>query len=153
MDLPIAYCPYGIPGDRLWVREAWELLGGAEGYQGPRYKVRYSATPDAGHTWIRCDRELGTLESRGVKPSIFMPREFSRITLEITDVRVERVQHISAHNAICEGVVPTGYMGDPCDVADTTKDEFRMLWDDINASRGYGWKHNPWVWVVAFEQI
>ncbi len=78
------------------------------------------------------------------KPSIHMFRKDSRILLEITDIRVERVQDISRVNACAEGVA-NNYPG-----IDTIL-TFHKLWDTINAKRGYGWEVNPWVWVIEFK--
>ena len=88
----------------------------------------------------------------GVKwrPSIHMPRWASRITLRVTNVRVERVQEISEEDALAEGVY--GDEAAPFDQATATMC-FEALWDSINAKRGYGWDANPWVWVVEFERV
>lgn len=87
-------------------------------------------------------------------PSIFMPRWASRITLEITDVRVERVQEITEEDARAEGFPgerwATGH-GDYSEIAPS--EQFRELWDKLNASRGFGWDANPWVWVIEFKRI
>ena len=125
-------CPYGKPGDRLWVRETayyYYLLGkktAVAGYFADGFKPMYSIH-------IKC-------------PSIHMPRWASRINLEITDLRVERVQEITETDLIGEGF--DGYNG-------TWRDEerFHHLWDSINAKRGYPWKDNPWVWVVEFKRV
>jgi hypothetical protein len=127
-----ARCPYGQPGDRLWVRETWAA--------------------DAGDILFRAD--LDTEDSNPIKwrPSIFMPRSASRLLLEVTAVRVERVQDISEEDAKDEGV--TLIDGNPLrhDGLDYSS-EFTGLWDSINAKRGYGWDSNPWVWVVSFKRI
>jgi hypothetical protein len=73
-----------------------------------------------------------------------MPRYASRITLEVTDVRVERVQNITDEDALAEGVDQDGYI---------PRVQFKNLWDSINAKRGAGWDVNPWVWVIEFERI
>ena len=123
------YCPYGGHGDRLWVREThWRAEG--EGTGGKVRFLQYKATspddPPLGDRW---------------RPSIHMPRWASRITLEVTGVRVERVQDISNEDVHAEGFAPWGdkYLS------------FADLWDSINANRGYGWDANPWVWVVEFK--
>ncbi len=83
-----------------------------------------------------------------------MPRWVSRITLEITGVRVERVQDISTRDAVREGVVIEGSgMLDACDIASQARERFRDLWDSLNAKRGYGWDANPYVWVIEFKRI
>lgn len=129
-------CPYGEVGDHLWVREAWKLWSNATDW----YTVSYPATGPATYP-IQCCRDLAVLKKRGIKNSRFMPREFSRITLEVKSVRVERVQEITQRDAIAEGLVTLASVA-----------EFRRLWDSINAKRGYSWDVNPWVWVVEFEE-
>ena len=142
-------CPYGKPGDRLWVRETWycpKQYGGT--YQREKLIYKADSTPN----------------KRGWKPSIHMPRWASRITLLVKDVRVERVQDISPSDCECEGIVGTTHAspvnglpyenyrygehegGDP-------KEAFAMLWDSIDKKRGFGWSENPWVWVVEFERV
>lgn len=127
-----AACPYGQPGDRLWVRETWNCIDTGRLTQRQDW-VRYRATDGEEMHW---------------RPSIFMPRWASRITLEIVGVRVERVQDISEADALAEGVerVPTW-------AAYSMRDKFWALWDSINGPRGYGWNANPWVWVVEFKCI
>ena len=125
-------CPYGQPGDQLWVREAW-------GYDCDRNLV------------FRADGELA--EVNRWRPSIHMPSWASRITLEVTDVRVERVQDISDLDALAEGIQVIGRT----EVNDLSRGKFRhafrALWDSINAKRGHGWDKNPWVWVVQFRVV
>lgn len=139
------YCPYGKPGDRLWVRETYaEEIDEGGGHNFIKYKAD-SATLKNGY-------ELGFL-SQTWKPSIFMPRWASRITLEITNVRVEQVQGISYVGALAEGVWRPGPGADP-DKVDREYDavvEFQRLWNEINAKRGYPWDSNPWVWVIEFK--
>lgn len=133
-------CKYGIAGDRLWVREAWRCFGGREyEYQQHQPSIRYRATEEL----TGPDYGLG----QQWRPSIHMPRWASRITLEITNIRVERVQDISQQDAACEGVdfVNTGDFVTP----------FATLWDSINATRDGGkfaWTANPWVWVIEFRR-
>lgn len=139
-------CPYGIPGDRLWVRETWCL-----DYQGDRY--HYKAD---GH-----DINLYTYEGVLVpgrspwKPSIHMPRSLSRITLEITNVRVEMVQDISLDDCIAEGVGGNFKLGtyDPQEPCPEPDELFSDLWDSINAKKGFGWDVNPGVRVIEFKRL
>ena len=127
-------CPYGVPGDRLWVRETWM----PETEQG---------IPTGGIIWRASDNKPmpdgdGPLRW---KPSIHMPKSASRITLEVTGMQVEQVQDISEEDAYAEGI----------DLAPTIPHPlvwFRDLWDSINVKRGFGWDVNPWVWVVTFNQ-
>jgi hypothetical protein len=92
------------------------------------------------------------------KPSIFMPRWASRITLEITDVRVERLQDISEADAIAEGMYTNEAaikkLGLPADIKLTGScvDKYRIVWESINGKK-YPWSTNPWVWVVEFRRV
>lgn len=119
-------CPYGQPGDRLWVREAWARTR-VFGAEMVVYREGDNRT-DYGGPW---------------KPSIHMPRWASRITLEITSVRVERLQDISEADAIAEGVYT--------DPASPAYDAYAQLWDEINGPGS--WAANPWVWVLEFRRL
>ncbi|MED5026609.1 hypothetical protein [Pseudomonas aeruginosa] len=134
-------CPYGEPGDRLWVREAWAQINVA---QAP------------GETWVvyrECDNR--TDYGGPWKPSIHMRRRDSRILLEITSVRVERLQDISEKQALAEGVELEGegvcFAGAPGTASDTPEESFKLLWELINGAGS--WKANPWVWVVEFKRV
>lgn len=137
-------CPYGAPGERLWVRETF-----AQDVAGCPGGISYRAD----HSDPRGDGPAHPMKWR---PSIFMPRAASRILLEITDVRVERLQAISEAEARSEGV--TEYAGkwwDGSPVAwgkwNAPTEAFRGLWESIN---GVGsWHANPWVWVVSFKRL
>ena len=162
-------CPYGVPGDRLWVRETWATDGV---YDDTRpvlldefIEPFYRASGESASRW---------------RPSIHMPRWASRITLEVLSVRVERVQDITITDATAEG----RKLGDPTAILQAALDAeaedwamaraagfsqqeiedgesggmlaiywFRRLWDTINAKRGYGWAANPWVWVVGSKVV
>lgn len=144
-------CPYGQECDKLWVRETWQLIevfedwwyGGFEG-QTWRGKISTSKPNDCAIGYL-----ADTYDDGPWRPSIHMPRWASRITLEITDVRVERVQDISEKDAFDEGCLPSETLI-PYELA---IDHFRELWDSINAKRGYGWDVNPWVWVIEFRRL
>ena len=131
-------CPFGQPGDELWVREAWT-------HASKYWDVKPSEIPacDNPAIWYRADAPQTPNWTRW-RPSIFMPRWASRIQLKITDLRVERVQDISESDCEVEGLklLQRGI-----------RTEFQCLWDSINSSRGYGWDVNPWCWVVEFERI
>jgi hypothetical protein len=131
-------CPYGVPGDRLWVRETWNRTnpGGAEGL------YYFKADGCGPHGLNFHGDELW-------RPSIFMPRAACRLFLEITEVRVERLQDISEKDAKAEGVL----VGEPDNQYPSFRDAYASLWDSLNAKRGYGWDKNPWVWVVTFKRI
>jgi len=134
-------CPYGQVGDKLWVRETW---WGKPAIPEKNPKIIYKADdPQAPLCW---------------RPSIFMPKKYSRITLEITDIRVERVQDITYGDIFREGVNVKNYK--EFDGADNqfaqcqfANEKFIELWDSINEKRGYSWNVNPWVWVVCFKVI
>jgi hypothetical protein len=145
------FCPYGRPGDKLWIREGFA-------YCPEAYK--------AGGVIYRADSEDDHVLSFEWRPSIHMPRRASWILLEITDGRIERVQEIAEEDAHAEG----SYLGDcPCRANIPKRDwfdkmytqtgchihglEFKALWDSINKKRGYGWDVNPWVWVLMFRRI
>jgi hypothetical protein len=127
-------CPYGVPGDRLWVRESVCL----DWRESPVYKAD---DPDGNGA-----REAGYSSEPKYKPSIHMPRWASRITLEISDVRVQRLQEISREDALAEGM--EGGCGPGYDCA---QHAFMMLWDDINCDK-YPWASNPWVWALTFRR-
>ena len=140
-------CPYGVPGDLLWVRETHYRWTGC------------GAPPRANFNRDRCyvdHPELLAMSRSGQivsVPSIHMPRWASRITLRVTDVRVERVQEITHNDALSEGVddvdqAPYGYSAYSYAIAN-----FRRLWESINAARGFGWDANPFCWVVSFERV
>lgn len=143
-------CPYGQVGDRLWVRETWQVIGDTE---EDDYSILYKA-----------DNNYPI--DRGVKwcSPLFMPRWASRITLEITGVRAERLWDITEEDAIKEGcqliartIQPFELKPSPRFTAPerpfTHRDHFIGLWDSLNAKRGYGWKTNPWVWGISFTRI
>ena len=130
-------CKYGRPGDRLWVRETW-LMRGA----GQIVVYRADAPSDAEAAGF------GAMYG-GWRPSIYMPRDRSRITLEITNVRVQRLQEISNPDAIAEGVE---YGTTTADFAPHAVYAFERLWDSINAKRA-PWSSNPWVWAITFKRL
>ncbi len=134
-------CPYGRPGDGLYVRETFRWWEGGGIYRGK--------TPDP-NRWkgITVYRADGGDDCDGPwRPAIFLPRWASRINLEITDVRVRRVQSISEGDAAAEGCAT-------CPRKDHwAGDIFQRLWDSINFKRGYGWETNPWVWALTFRVV
>lgn len=123
-------CPYGKPGDRLWVRETWAY----EGTDGSSVlPIQYRADRS---DWLECSKW---------KPSIYMHRAASRIDLEITGIRAEQIQEITEDDAKAEGVEP--YAPDDGRYGAG----YKSLWDSIN---GVGsWDVNPWVWVVEFRRV
>ncbi|PHR17851.1 MAG: hypothetical protein COA41_11155 [Sphingopyxis sp.] len=167
-------CPYGQPGDRLWVRESWTTRQGLDGV-APR---NISHDQSVGYL---ADTEEGPWLGK-VRPSIHMPRWASRILLEVTDVRIERLQDISEEQAEAEGCYTNDQYGDlagscddlwpcpacsgnqvhqagsmggatevDCNECRTAALRFRHLWVSINGIDS--WDANPWVWVVEFKRI
>lgn len=160
-------CPHGVPGDRLWVKETWYC----DDHSAGDHRSACTGCVDCKHTdadriaqwrqelFYRADGEpyFGNTEGVGYwRPSIHMWRWASRITLDLTSVRVERLQDISREDAIAEGleshdddgVTYWGPLGqghyDP--VAG-----YRILWESINGEGS--WAANPWVWVLGFKRI
>jgi hypothetical protein len=131
-------CPYGNTGDRLWVREAFFLNYSDD------IKVAYKSD------WFgRIFGRITELSSTPKwKPSIYMPRSASRITLEVLDITPERLYNISLKDIQAEGL-PTSNDFDE----DEYRGHFQELWDSINSKKGYGWNENPWVWVISFKRI
>ena len=130
-------CPYGKVGDRLWVKETFSVL-------------------PSGQLWYRADGH--SVNDGYWKPSIFMRREYSRITLEIVSVRVGRLQEISEADARAEGCFQG--LWKPCGLAGAYKNNdpiatyiagYAQLWESINGAGS--WSANPWVWVIEFKRV
>lgn len=134
---PVAQCPYGRPGDRLWVRETWATLTG----NGSRTVYRADGEePRTGSD----DTPAEQRPAMRWRASIFMPRSASRITLEVTEVRVQRLMDLTEDDARAEGVeVPDGL---------TAVSAFALLWNRINGERA-SWTANPWVWAASFGRL
>jgi hypothetical protein len=137
-------CKFGVPGDRLWVRETWAQ----------------PTTLDPGPTFYRADypacaagfSNLPPADEITWKPSIHMFRKDSRILLEITGVRVERLQDISEADAAAEGWPRRPEVSDDPQVhADAARDWYMDLWEQINGAGS--WAANPWVWVIEFRRV
>lgn len=142
-----ATCPHGTVGDRLWVREAWGLWDTLPKDGPERARIFYRSTDSDLH---ECRHQLW-------RPSIHMPRWASRIMLEITGVRVERLQEISERDAQAEGcerleLGPQQIGGIPVHPMTTSYAEaFQQLWQSINGPES--WSANPWVWVIEFRRV
>lgn len=142
-------CPYGKIGDRLWVRETWwdlgfwdkgEWFGRTASHKiGPKYASDFEPEGE-----IAKHKRNHLMCKWRKRPSIFMPKWFARIFLEITNIRVERVQDISLEDCKAEGI-----SNDP---TEDWRELFMELWDSLNAKRGYSWQTNPWVWVITFKR-
>jgi len=149
------YCHYGVPGDRLWVRETWA-------HDEPNCDDIHCGNPD--HIWYRANETKIVADSFAGKarwhPSIHMERWASRINLEIVKVRVERLQDITKEDISAEGIKRTAggeWLAPLAGVPDYpwgyAHEAYAALWNDINDKRGYGWDVNPWVWVIEFRRI
>ncbi len=163
---PATYAPPAMPGDLLYVKQPWAAFDldwrwMDEWREAPRFENRYMRIPET-----TCDAEPKEFKWRSAR---FMPKRAAQLRLRVTDVRVERVRDISddgvdaeffggdiphnldgAHRKVCQ------LRGSPdyeCACGDYSMRElFAIIWDDINAKRGFGWELNPWVWVVSFER-
>lgn len=151
------YCPYGQPGDRLWVRETWrhtassldearaiseDIMSGSAVDWRADYVERLIKTGQ----FTREDAEVSS-DFETWKPSIHMPRWASRILLEITNVRVERLQDISEADATAEGTPHS--LNHPA--GRTATENYLHLWECINGDDS--WELNPWVWVIEFKRV
>ncbi len=162
-------CPYGRPGDRLYVKETFYAFG--------RWETRFSAkkgreewhfidmTAECGKWYFyaatsqpnaEAFRRASVVPMWWKRPAIFMPRAASRILLEVVDIRVERLLAINEADAIAEGIerLPSGAWmdyGDPTDSCADPISSYRTLWESINGFQSS--KDNPWVWVVEFKRI
>ncbi|MGI4169032.1 hypothetical protein ACR2YV_10755 [Klebsiella pneumoniae] len=170
-------CPFGAVGDRIWVRETWGVVSHAFSDDGlmidwvpdrpttaihemPFGNGYYSGyaiyAADGDFTWGDDD---GYEDGRSCwKPSIHMPRAASRILLEITNVRVERLNAISEEDARAEGIIDGGCLNcgepEPCGCANPepdATDAFAYLWQSIYGQEN--WNANPWVWVISFKRV
>jgi hypothetical protein len=139
-----AYCRHGRIGDKLWVRETWQ-------YTGPELN------DEPGNVYRATDPDWESMEGWKWKPSIHMPRCASRITLEITGVRVERLQDIGEEDAKSEGIYASSnglrFMNYKHGVVDVCKPEFSFmtLWQSLYGDES--WNANPFVWVIEFRRI
>ncbi|EBV5225938.1 hypothetical protein DO700_23430 [Salmonella enterica subsp. enterica serovar Litchfield] len=148
-------CPYGEIGDRIWVRETWQVIhdhideSSHVEYRTyapsiPKEKDRYWHTVYAEHFGDESREERGF----PWRPAIHMPRWASRILLEITDVRVERLRDLSEEDAKSEGIIPSAGGVLP---GWEYRINFRDLWMDIYGTDN--WEANPWVWVIEFKRV
>ena len=171
--------PFGAVGERIWVRETWAPLGNEDGCyvdwednlcKGDErsaariYRASCEQRPGDYGLWSIPDDAYWKPHTKEHKfegawrPSIHMPRWASRILLEITDVRVERLNAISEEDARAEGIIDGGCLNcgepEPCGCANPepdATDAFAYLWQSVYGQES--WNANPWVWVISFERI
>ena len=151
--------PYGKPGDRLWVRETFYAYGRWETRFNPAKKrdewhfLDFTLdVPGRSYEYSEPEnykpgKRSGVYRQWWKRPAIFMPRWASRLTLEITAVRVERLQDISEEDALADG----GWTYRTCPVHKNPVESFRLLWQQINGADS--WDANPWVWVIEFRRL
>jgi hypothetical protein len=153
-------------GDRLWVRETWAVGKCADGFKPSQLAPRVWKV-DNGGIWLPADgtEPKTPISPRGkTRPGIFMPRWASRLTLEVTAVRAERLQDISEEDARAEGVpwvtghghiTPFELQCDPgYSMYLNCREGFEVLWSTIHKPDGpHGWNKNPWVWAYTFRRI
>ncbi len=139
------YSRYEV-GDRLWVKETFNFL---QGDGNPNdFGVHYIAN-DSAIWWADNGQMMDYPIDTRKRPSIFMPRWASRILLEISEVRVQRVQEIIEEDAVAEGLLPAVKEW----AGDSARHDYADLWDSINAKRGYSWDSNPFVWAISFRKL
>ena len=187
VDIPVAYSPYGIPGDRLWAKETWRIAGlmyddapmiqyRADGIERECDPIDGPGAWDDDKYLKWCHRQWGYMDidcpKAGIEadtegifswttetnpnrwhPSMFIPRWACRIMLEVTGVRVERLQEISEGDAVAEGWPRHLELFHTINAESKALNWFSRLWDTINQPRGFGWETNPRVWVVEFEVL
>lgn len=136
-DAGASDCPYGVAGDRLWVRETFAPVETGPGQVAVAYR---ETCPDGVFTYVGPDGAPADKRVSRWKSPLFLPRAWSRLLLEVTAARLERLQDISESDAILEGC--SGKSGD-------ARGEYREVWNALNAKR-HPWAKNPWVWVVEF---
>lgn len=160
------WCPYGYPGDRLWVREthAQFAIGNKSGLAPQCVAYRATCGDDNGFDYVHEDGGLMRVQVTKWTPAIHMPRWASRITLELTNVSAQPLCDVREDDAIAEGAQfhngrGVGHSGwrhdrDHGVVYPTARDSFRALWDSINGKRpGCSWKDDPWAWVLTFRVV
>ncbi|USE78951.1 hypothetical protein NDR89_20150 [Cupriavidus gilardii] len=154
-------CPYGRPGDRLWVRETWQHENYPLGPYEPDCTVFYRADYLDDPLGPDLERSVDGIRRRW-NPSIHMPRTACRLVLEVTGVRVERLQDISYEDAIAEGMFDPGTIESTYPLTGETGEQlgrrlshpqrsFAILWEELNGPGA--WDANPWVWVVEFRRV
>lgn len=158
LEDPLYYrCPYGKPGDKLWVKETWRHYGNL--YKGNKAYALVEYRADGACRQIELKIPLPTRSwwDSGKKPwasPIFMPRWASRITLKVTKIRIQQVQDIGANDIFKEGIDKwEEYEGGRVISVAQARGRFRQLWNSLYAKGDFGWDSNPWVWVIEFKRV
>ncbi|TXH42405.1 MAG: hypothetical protein E6Q97_35750 [Desulfurellales bacterium] len=156
-------CPFGVPGDRLWVKETWRPRvvhsHGLDACDCGDVEIDFAAggatkfVSDYDLTEVAFGWEIPKAANRGNVSPLFMPRWASRITLEVVDVLVQRVQSIIEEDAIAEGVDAVSMADVPRQATMSRRADFAQLWDRLYAKTASAWALNPWVWVVEFRRV
>ena len=181
-------CPYGKVGDRLWVKETWGVVSHTFDENEnicawvpdrpctPITEMKFGNGYYDGHVIYKSDGDFEwnagddcSIETKSAwNPAMYMPRLASRLTLEITGIRVKRLQDITIQDIRQEGIdIGTQCIdcmdmyGTPCckddesecGILDEVRYEYSTLWDSLNAKRGFPWSSNPWVWVIEFKKV
>lgn len=140
----MAPCPFGNAGDRLWVRETFAAFDADWKHPGKPHDLKDGPWPN-----VVYPASVAKIPDGTCRPSIHMPRWASRITLEITAVRVERLNDISEEDAKAEGVAPSQHIITPPEAL--YRVGFLKLWQSIYGEESWG--ANPWVWVIEFRRV
>lgn len=135
---PVDLCPYGGPGDLLYVKETWA-------------RIEFGFQPEIVYRADEPNLAMAKNAFNGWKSSMFMPKAVARVWLEITGVRVQRIQEISPRDIIEEGIRQRVDLH-PRDAMYVEKKAFVQLWDTINEKKGFAFHTNPWVWVISFNR-
>lgn len=159
-DIKIVKCPYGGIGDSIYCKETWRLDDTFKGGGIPRLGIRYGE----GVEW----KANNPNQSGKWKPSMFMPKWASRRSHILTNIRCERVQDITGEDAIREGMIvyitdkfargewykldKEGILNNIGLTKPDYRNAYRVLWDELNAKRGYPWDKNCFVWVLEWAK-
>lgn len=150
-------CPYGKPGDILWVRETWGNYSYDDTESNAVYFMYRADYPDDAQGYWYEKEQINWCDFPRWRSSRYMPKAAARIFLRVKSVRVERLQDIKFWDAQKEGCprcIGISECGGGCEVCESNNpiEWFRQLWNSINADRGFGWDTNPWVWAITFER-
>lgn len=146
-------------GDRLWVREAWRTSPAYDDLKPSWISGDKGIFYEADGFWKSWEGgETGLISGGRKRPSIFMPRWASRLTLIVADVRAQRLQDVNYDDLLAEGIQSTeiyirrekACVENNSECGSVSRASFQELWDSLNATRGYAWADNPWVWAVTF---